>query len=265
MSAISIIENTFFANGRSWGCLNSSFYQTGSICAMQTGIDSADLNMAWNEKPLRPEEAGVIHEIKRNFKKKGLPFWWWVFPRAQSQTTVDLLKTAGFSLIDSIPSMMADLNLFFDEESQDPAISVVRIKTREELHLWKEVSFSGFDFTPDAKKQYNRFFDAFNLASESPQKFFLALWNGKPVATSLLFLHENTGGIYFVTTLAEHRKKGIGLKITQATVRFAKMAGAQYATLQSSSDGSRVYQQAGFQEYCLVDTYCLQASKLHNC
>jgi hypothetical protein len=46
----------------------------------------------------------------------------------------------------------------------------------------------------------------------------------------------------------------------QATMRYAKMAGARYASLQSSPDGLTVYEQAGFKEYCRVDVYGRNAS-----
>ncbi|PKP66965.1 MAG: N-acetyltransferase, partial [Alphaproteobacteria bacterium HGW-Alphaproteobacteria-8] len=52
----------------------------------------------------------------------------------------------------------------------------------------------------------------------------------------------------------------IGLELTQATMRFAKKACARFATLQSSPDGLRVYEQAGFREHCRVDVYSPDAA-----
>lgn len=227
---------------------------------MKTGIESADLNMAWNEKPMTADDSKAISDIKKDFQQAGLPFWWWVFPSSQSSATINMLRAKGFSFINSIPSMLADLTLLPDEEICDTAVSTMRVSNKEELNLWEEVSFSGFDFPPEAQEQYHRFVSTFNLGAESPQKFFLACLNGKPVATSLLFLNGNVGGIYFVTTLANQRKKSIGQALTKATMRFAKMAGARYATLQSSPEGLRIYQQAGFKEFCRVDVYGLNVA-----
>jgi GNAT superfamily N-acetyltransferase len=254
MNIIKSIEEIFFANGRYWGRLNWSTYNSGSIWAMKTGIESADLNMVWNEKPLTAGDGKAIREVKNYFRKTGLPFWWWVFPGAQSQMTCDMLKAEGFSFVDSIPSLLADLTALYKDQG-DTSLQVRQIRNKEELSRWEEISFTGFDFPPETRQQYHRFVCTFNLSPDSPQKFFLAFWNEKPVATSLLFLHENAGGIYFVSTLAEYRKKGIGLALTQATMHFARQSGTQFATLQSSPDGLRVYQQAGFQEYCRVDVY----------
>jgi GNAT superfamily N-acetyltransferase len=257
MNIIKSIEGIFFANGRYWGGLNWSTYNSGSIWAMNTGIESADLNKVWNEKPLTAEDGKTIQDVKNYFQKTGLPFWWWVFPCAQSSMTCDMLKAEGFSFVDSIPSLLADLTALLYRDPHDTSLQVIQIRNREELSWWEEISFSGFDFPPETRQQYHRFVGTFDLSPDSPQKLFLAFLNEKPVATTLLFLHENAGGIYFVSTLTEYRKKGIGLALTLATMRFAQQAGAQFATLQSSPDGLRVYQQAGFQEYCRVDVYSL--------
>ncbi len=255
MSFTSIIENTFFAICRYWGNLHGSLRSFGSIQAMQTGIDSADLNMVWSEKPLTREDAQCFPQIKKYYDGPGLPFWWWVFPSAKTPEMIDLLRAADYSFVSSTPCLLADLSLLPEGESCDPAVTISQVRNTEELALWKEVSFAGFDFPPPTDDQYSRFTASFDLRADSPQKLFLAFQNGKPVATSLLFLTDSAAGIYFVTTLTEYRKKGIGLKLTRQTMRFAKMAGARQASLQSSPDGLRVYEQAGFKEYCRVDVY----------
>ncbi len=259
MNIIKSIEETFFANCRYWGGLNSSVYNSGSIWAMRTDIESADLNMVWNERPLTVDDGKTILDIKSHFRKKGLPFWWWVFPGAQSQMTCDMLKAEGFSIVDSIPSLFTDLAASY-EAPHDEKLQIIQVGNQENLALWEDVSFAGFDFLSETRQQFHRFTATFNLNFDSPQKFFLAFWKDKPAAASLLFLHENAAGIYFVSTLAEYRRKGIGLALMLATLRFARQAGAQCATLQSSPDGLRVYQRAGFKEYCRVDVYSLAAN-----
>ncbi len=254
MNIIKFIEQMFFANCRYWGGLNFPLYNKGSIWAMTTGIECADLNMVWNEKPLTVKDSKTIQDIKNYFQKVRLPFWWWVFPCGQSQTTFDMLKAEGFSFVTSIPSLLADLTAPISEK-HDPALQIIQACNKDEISWWEEVSFAGFDFPPETRKQYHMFVNAFNLTLGSPQKFLLALLNKKPVATSLLYMNEKAGGIYFVSTLAENRKKGIGLALILATMRFAKQAGAQFVTLQSTPDGLRVYKQAGFKEYCQVDIY----------
>lgn len=259
MDVVKFIEQMFFANFRYWGGLNSSLYRSGSIRAMHSGVECDDLNMVWNEKPLIAKDIKKIRNIKDYFRKIKLPFWWWMFPCGQSQTTVDMLKAEGFSFIARVPSMLADLTTLHNDHF-DSNLPVIRAASEEEMSWWEEVSFTGFDFPPETRQQYRKFVRTLNMSSGSPQKFFLAFWDKKPVATTLLHLNKKAAGIYFVSTLAEHRKKGIGLNLVMATMHFAKQAGTQFVTLQSSPDGLRVYKQAGFKEYCQADVYSLAAS-----
>lgn len=257
--SFTVIEDTFFANCRYWGSLVSAPYHKGSIWATQTGIESADLNAAWSDKPLMLSDARIIQEIKRSYHQAGMPFWWWIFPGSETQATIKILESEGFSFVERIPSMLADLMMTADEEPSDAAVSVSRVKNLEELNIWEDVSFAGFDFRSETKEQYHRFVSKFSLHDDCPQKVFLARVDGKPVATSLLFLNGNAAGVYFVSTLADYRKKGIGLRLTRAIMHYAKIAGARYATLQSSPDGLRVYEQAGFKQYSRTAVYSLGA------
>lgn len=257
MDHISIIERTFFASSRHWGQLNYSVLNRGAVWSMKTGIHSADLNTAWSEKPLAPGDAPAIRQMKDDYQSHALPFWWWMFPGAKSATTIDLLKTEGFSFALGIPCMAADLRSLAPSAPCDASISVTQVANQEALNRWKEISFAGFDFPKDTRGSYARFVEAFNLRPDSRQRLFLASWNGQAAATSLLFLGDDAAGIYFVTTLSNYRKKGIALQLMRETLCHAKTAGARHATLQSTPDGLPVYRRAGFKEYCRVDIWSL--------
>ena len=255
LKMISVIKNTFFANARYWGGLNQSFFSSGNLFAINTGIDSADLNMAWNEIPLAASDRDDIKSIEDYFKRKSLPFWWWLFPSTSASSCAEILAQNGFASVMSIPSMAAELTTSPYQTETSKSITVHQVNSLHDLAVWEEISFSGFEFPDKTKQQYRRFTGTFNLDARSPQKFFLAFFNGKPVATALLFLHKDVAGLYFVTTLHDFRKKGIGLDLTHAVMRFARQAGSRYISLQSSPDGFRIYQEAGFREYCRAEVY----------
>jgi GNAT superfamily N-acetyltransferase len=136
-------------------------------------------------------------------------------------------------------------------------IKITFVKDERELKTWEDISFEGFAMPQDKRIQYNEFVKSFDLNENSPQKLFLACWKGQPVATALLFLHNNTTGIYFVTTLAAHRKKGIALALIKASMKYGKISGNKYCVLQSSKQGLAVYLKAGFKECCRADVYSL--------
>ena len=257
MNIIKSIEENFFAIGRYWGSLNSSINHRQSTWSMSTGIPVADLNWVWNEKPIMTKDAGKITQIKKYYEQLALPFWWWVYPRGQSPSLKKILEENVFHFVESIPCLAAALSTLPLEACTSAKIAVSLVKSKKDLNLWEKISFTGFEMEVAAKKQYRRFVVSFDITTESPQKLFLAYFAGKPVGTALSFFHNDTAGIYFVSTLPNCRRKGIGLAVTLAAMEYAKQAGFKYCVLQASESGFNVYKQAGFKEYCRADIYSL--------
>jgi GNAT superfamily N-acetyltransferase len=257
MHFIENIEENFFAVSRYWGSLNSSLTQAGSIGAMNTGVSISDINWAWNEKPLTNDDAKPIADIKKIYKKLNLRFWWWVYPRGQSPKTRALLQDAGLRLIEKVPCMAANLNDSTLEKRIPDNIIISPVKDKNDLLIWEDISFHGFEMPQRMRVQYGAFVSSFDLSGQSPQKLFLAYLDGKPAATSLLFTHQNTAGIYYVSTLPTYRNKGLGLLITLVAMQAAKQSGFKNAILQASKYGVNVYKRMGFKEYCQAEIYKL--------
>ena len=260
MHFIENIEENFFAIGRYWGSLNSSLTQAESIWAMNTGVSISDFNWVWNEKPLTNDNAKSIADIKEIYKKLNLRFWWWIYPRGQSSKTRAMLHDAGLRLIEKVPCMAADLNDLASEKKIPNNITISPVKNKNDLLIWEDISFHGFEMPERVRVQYRTFVFSFDIGSQAPQKLFLAYFDGKPVATSLLFMHNNTAGIYYVSTLPAYRNKGLGLLITIAAMQYAKKSGFKNVILQATLLGAKVYKRAGFKEYCQADIYRFKTS-----
>lgn len=260
MHFIENIEENSFAVGRYWGSLNASLIKIGSIWSMNTGVSISDFNWVWNENPLTDKDAKFIADIKEIYKKLNLHFWWWIYPRGQSPKTTAMLQGAGLRLIEKIPCMVADLNDSTSEKQILDNIRISPVKDKDDLLIWEDTSFHGFEIPQRARVQYSAFVSSFDLDSQAPQKLFLAYFDEKPVATSLLFVHNNTAGIYYVSTLPAYRNKGLGLNVTLAAMQTAKKSGFRNVILQASKFGVNVYKRAGFKEYCYADVYRFKTS-----
>jgi GNAT superfamily N-acetyltransferase len=227
---------------------------------MNTGAAIADINRVWNENPLINDDAKSIADIKEIYKKLNLRFWWWVYPCGQSPKTSRLLQNAGLRLIEKVLCMATDLNDSVSDKQIPDNVTISSVIDKNDLLIWEDISFHGFEMPRRTRAQYGAFVSSFDLAAQSPQKLFLAYFNGKPVATSLLFTHENSAGIYYVSTLPAYRNKGFGLKITQAAMQTAKESGFKNVILQATPLGAKVYIRAGFKEYCRAEIYKLSTS-----
>lgn len=231
----------------------------GFIGALRTGVPISDMNWVYNEKPLKNDNIKDIIEIKKYYNKLNLRFWWWVYPRGQSFETQRILQDAGLYLFTKVPCLAADLDESLLDDNRTDDIKILPVRSLHDLLIWKDISFDGFEMPSRAREQYGAFVSSFKLDASSPQKFFLAYLDEKPVATSLLFTYQDTAGIYYVSTLPQHRNKGCGLKITQAAIQSAKKSGYREVILQATPMGAKVYKRAGFQEYCQAEIYKLKA------
>lgn len=215
----------------------------------------SDINWAFNETPLKKDSVNHVMAIKKYYKKLNLRFWWWVYPGGQSSETTRILQNAGLRLCAKVPCMAADLNHSFLDYNLMDNIKVFSVKTKIDLMIWENISFDGFEMPPHTKEQYRSFVAKFKLGEKAPQRLFLAYVDDNPVATSLLFMHEDTAGIYYVSTLPDYRNKGCGLKVTQAAMQAAKESGFKDVILQATPLGARVYVRAGFKEYYQAEIY----------
>ncbi len=255
MRNLESVENNFFAVGRYWGSLNSSFLQEGSICSMHTGVAISDFNWAWNEKPLDDCDITSVEGIKEFYRQQNLRFWWWVYPRGDSSQTKEMLENAGMRLIAQIPCMAADFNIKTLNDKTPDEVTVSEVKDTNDLLVWADVSLRGFQMPERAREQYNKFVLSFQRGNKEAQKLFLAYIDKKPVATSLLFMDKDTAGIYYVATLPEYRNRGMGYFVTLAAMRAAKAAGHNNIILQATPAGEKVYRRIGFQEICRAHIY----------
>jgi ribosomal protein S18 acetylase RimI-like enzyme len=84
---------------------------------------------------------------------------------------------------------------------------------------------------------------------------YVAYIDGTPAATSTLFVHERVAGIYYVGTLPQYRKRGLGEAVTRRCVIDGFRGGCDVASLQASSEGQPIYERMGFQHVGYYRTY----------
>lgn len=132
-------------------------------------------------------------------------------------------------------------------------LNIIPVEEGETLQNWIHVASIGFRVPVEFEKTWYDFF--VEAVLDLPFRSYLALLDGKPVATSQLFLSAGVAGIYNVTCLPEARGQGIGAAITLAPLQDARAMGYDMAILQASDLGYRVYRRLGFQDYGKLSVY----------
>ena len=165
-----------------------------------------------------------------------------------------LLLAHGLKFRDSFATEMAvDLSLVPDDLPTHPDLRIVTVDDEAALRQWIHIASIGFNISEEFEKVWHDIF--VDTISDARFQTYLAFLNGKPVATSQLFLSEGMAGIYNVTCIPEARGQGIGSAITLAPLLEARQMGYRIGMLQASQKGYNIYRRLGFQDFGKLSVY----------
>lgn len=88
-----------------------------------------------------------------------------------------------------------------------------------------------------------------------PWRHYIAYLGDAPVGTSTIFAAGGVAGVYFVMTVPEARRQGIGAAVTRFGLVEARELGCRVGVLQSSAAGRSVYEGLGFRQHCTFELY----------
>ncbi|HEX4992439.1 MAG TPA: GNAT family N-acetyltransferase [Rubrobacteraceae bacterium] len=128
-----------------------------------------------------------------------------------------------------------------EENGED--FEIERVTDEEGLSAWEDALGRGFGEGPREAVWVAEMYRRMGLGDDVPWRHYLGRLGGEPVATSTLFLGAGVAGIYFVSTVEEARRRGIGAATTLAPLREAREMGYP------------VYRRLGFEEYCRIGLY----------
>jgi GNAT superfamily N-acetyltransferase len=177
---------------------------------------------------------------------------WWAEPGTQPINLGEHLIAHGLTYTDGGPGRAVDLRRFV-EAAAPPDLTIKRVEDVETLREFVHAAVLGFGL-PEASE--SACFDLFaGLGFDLPLHNYIGYLHGKPVATAELFLGAGVAGIYWVSTVPEIRRQGIGSVMTQASLREARELGYRVGILHASELGEEVYRRLGFVEYCRMSHY----------
>jgi GNAT superfamily N-acetyltransferase len=193
----------------------------------------------------------VIAESLQALRDSGVPGCWHVGPSMRPLDLGDRLVAAGFSYGGPEPGMA--LRLAELRETEVAGLRVERVTSVDELSVWAQTLGQGFGEGVKEAEWVASVYRRLGLAD--PWRHYVGYLEGEPVATATVFLAAGVAGLYFVMTLPEARRRGIGAAITAAVLREARDSGVEYAVLGSSPAGRSVYAGLGFREFCAINLY----------
>jgi GNAT superfamily N-acetyltransferase len=104
-----------------------------------------------------------------------------------------------------------------DDSSTLDELRIRRVEDDEALAVWEATLGRGFG---EGEKEARWVAEVYRREGYGdPWRHYLGWLDGEPVATTTIFLAAGVAGVYFVMTVPEARRRGIGAAITYAALR----------------------------------------------
>src|SRR4051794_23965345 len=165
------------------------------------------------------------------FQAHGVPGTWHVGPGMRPADLGQRLVAHGFVDAGWEPGMAADLRALSEELTVPPGLTVEEVRDKQGLTVWAQTLARGFGEGEVEAMWVREMYGKLGFGEGQPWHHYLARLHGAPVATSSLLLAAGVAGIYFVFTVPEARRQGIGAAITLAALRDARTLGYQAGVL----------------------------------
>jgi len=186
-------------------------------------------------------------------------FSWWFSPELPAQAWKPLLEPFGLCFDDNTPGMAVELSAIKKKQKLLADFTIQVVEDEDTLKVWVKTFIEGYGLPSTETAGLFKLLHGMGL--DLPLRYYLGYWQGKPVATSSLFLSEDAAGVYCVATIPQARGNGFGTALTLAPLRDAKDLGNQVGILQSSDAGFPIYQRLGFRQVGTMDYYYWSGSK----
>lgn len=199
-----------------------------------------------------------IDEAVSHFASRKLPVIWNTGPSTQPPDLETHLPRHGFTPLFELAGMAADLEALAENLHTPTKLEIRPVADSETLKQWVDTFTAGFNVAGSMEEAIYQLFASLIFDPEIPWYHFLGVLDGMPVATSAMYIGGGVAGIYFVATIPEVRRRGIGSLSTLAPLRKAMAMGYRIAVLHASPMAVNMYRVLGFQEYCRMGLFAWQ-------
>jgi GNAT superfamily N-acetyltransferase len=196
-----------------------------------------------------------IKEILEPFKSAKKPMVWWTGPSTRPDNLGDHLQACGLLHLDDTDGMAIDLKALNKDLPTNPAVTVKRVDSLNDLEQWSVPLAANFGMPKKAIPQLCESIAKLGFDEQGTLHNYLGMLNGDMVGTCTLYLGAGVAGIYNVSTLPKARRQGVATALTLAALRVAHDRGHRIGILHSSEMGYGVYRRIGFSELCSVSHY----------
>ena len=210
---------------------------------VNSGLPDDTFNYVLRADFSRADTNKKINEITDYFRKKNIPFSWWISPYDKPENLSAYLENNGYSNTENNTAMYFDLDAWDGDVSIPSNLQIIQAKDEKTLQDFALV------LTND-EASFKKYFEwiASILTDDDPIEYYVGYIDGKPVVRGLSCYFAQVAGLHWLSTTPSERKKGYGKAMQEYRLKRAKELGYHIAFLQASNEGYPLYKKLGYEE-----------------